>query len=319
MMKDERIQFLRAIAIIAVVMIHTCPLEMGQVLFRPFINFAVPMFLFLSGYLTKEQSGGWLSFYKRRISRVLIPYILWTVIYTLPSSQPLTYCYNLLTTKACYTLYYIFVYIQFVLLTPLVFKLAKSSFNWIGWLISPIAIFIFKYPDFIWDIDYNKSILRLWSVSCLGWFTFYYMGIALRDKGASICAKTKVILILLLVSIFIQWGEGYLLLKQGLVNCGTTVKLSALLTSSLCILLSMSYIKSVKIKITNQTLILIGNYSFGVYLLHPLILEFANRLDFYRDIPFVLNSLIILCISLLLCCSVSKIAGRKLNQWLGLK
>ena len=45
-MKDEKIQVLRAIAIIAVVMIHTCPYGLEQVVCRPFLNFAVPLFLF---------------------------------------------------------------------------------------------------------------------------------------------------------------------------------------------------------------------------------------------------------------------------------
>ncbi|MBE6415576.1 MAG: acyltransferase [Akkermansiaceae bacterium] len=55
-MKDANIQLLRALAIIAVVFIHTCPHGMEQVIFRPFINFAVPLFLFLSGYLTTPKA-----------------------------------------------------------------------------------------------------------------------------------------------------------------------------------------------------------------------------------------------------------------------
>lgn len=55
--KNHRIQILRAFAIIAVVMIHTSPPAAGQVIFRPFINFGVATFLFLSGYLTKIDNN----------------------------------------------------------------------------------------------------------------------------------------------------------------------------------------------------------------------------------------------------------------------
>ena len=40
-MKDRNIQMFRAIAIIAVVMIHTTPAGQWQVFCKPFINFAV--------------------------------------------------------------------------------------------------------------------------------------------------------------------------------------------------------------------------------------------------------------------------------------
>ena len=45
----------RAIAIIAVVVIHTTPAGQWQVFCKPFINFAVATFIFLSGYLTKAD------------------------------------------------------------------------------------------------------------------------------------------------------------------------------------------------------------------------------------------------------------------------
>lgn len=53
-MKDKKIQILRGIAIIAVVAIHTVRGDIS-IIIRPFINFAVAMFIFLSGYLTKIE------------------------------------------------------------------------------------------------------------------------------------------------------------------------------------------------------------------------------------------------------------------------
>ena len=47
------LQVFRALVVIAVVMIHTTPKGNCQVFCRPFVNFAVATFLFLSGYLTK--------------------------------------------------------------------------------------------------------------------------------------------------------------------------------------------------------------------------------------------------------------------------
>lgn len=69
-----KIQVLRGLAIIAVVLIHTCPNGYAQVWIRPFINWAVPLFLFLSGYLTKMDNDDWSSLIKKRVLRVMIPY-----------------------------------------------------------------------------------------------------------------------------------------------------------------------------------------------------------------------------------------------------
>ena len=80
--KNQKIQILRALAIMAVVLLHTCPSGNLSVVFRAFFNFAVASFLFLSGYLTKIENDNWLKFYKKRIIRVIIPYVIWTIFYT---------------------------------------------------------------------------------------------------------------------------------------------------------------------------------------------------------------------------------------------
>ena len=175
----------RAIAIIAVVMIHTTPAGQWQVFCKPIINFAVATFIFLSGYLTKTDNDNWLKFYVRRITRVLVPYIIWTVIYSIPdiqSSGPSALVKNLLCANATTTLYYIFVYIQFVLLTPLLGKLAKSPYRHLGWLIAPLSVILFKYIPVFGNIQLGKHIELFWNDACLGWFTFYYLGLILGNR-----------------------------------------------------------------------------------------------------------------------------------------
>lgn len=146
-MRNNKIQVLRGWAIIAVVLIHTCPLGIYQVIFRPFINFAVATFFFLSGYLTKTENNDWGNFFKKRIYRVIIPYVIWTILYSVTSEwwNMSSIVWNLLTAKSAGMMYYILVYIQFVLLTPLFGKLAKSRYSWIGWFIAPVSVLIFKY------------------------------------------------------------------------------------------------------------------------------------------------------------------------------
>lgn len=81
--QSTKIQAVRGLAIIAVVIIpviHCTPdFSMPvEVFFKPFVNFAVGTFLFLSGLLSNVTM--WKPL--KRIKKILIPYVIWTLIYT---------------------------------------------------------------------------------------------------------------------------------------------------------------------------------------------------------------------------------------------
>lgn len=319
-MKRDDIQILRAIAVIAVVLIHTCPNGLCQVWCRPFINFAVALFLFLSGYLTKMHYDSWASFYKRRLARVIIPYLIWTVIYSMPPlPSPSLLLKNLITSNATAHLYFIPVYIQFVLLTPLIIKLAKSRYRHIGWLIAPVSLLLFCYPQLYTGKPINAYVSMANDISCLNWFTFYYLGIVLGNGIISRDFSSKSIGGLLLVSIILQIAEGYILYRQGISNCGTQMKITSLITSTLACILAHNLLKAQKINMKNQLLLTIGKYSFGIYLCHVLFLRLFKGLDFYQHIPYVINSAIILSLSVLLCFICDKLLSDRIVKWIGIK
>ncbi len=54
MAKDRYLQAVRGLAIAAVVLIHCLPVSDVSIVIRPFLNWAVATFLFLSGYFTDE-------------------------------------------------------------------------------------------------------------------------------------------------------------------------------------------------------------------------------------------------------------------------
>ena len=320
--KNSIIQIFRAFAIIAVVMIHTTPGEEWQVFCRPFINFSVAAFLFLSGYLTKAANSNWIAFYNKRIFRVLIPYLIWTILYSLSaikSNGIESLIKNILTAKACVPLYYIFVYIQFVLLTPLLAKLAKSRYQFIGWLIAPTSILIFKYYDLFTSIDYNIFIELFWSDSCLGWFTFYYLGLLLGNNIIKRDYSLKSLITLYIISLFIQATEGYIWFLQGEANCGTQLKLSSLLTSTLFLLCIHTILTKGVFNTKNKFLIILGDYSFGIYLCHMMIMRYSRFIPFYSHMPYPINSATIILISLSCCMIGYKIFGKRISGWLGLR
>lgn len=293
--RNNMVQIFRALAIIAVVMIHTTPLGNYQVLCRPFINFSVATFLFLSGYLTKVDNKNWSVYFKKRIIRVMIPYVIWTILYTLASHNIGKLPKNLLTANAAAPMYYIFVYIQFVLLTPLLGKLITSKYLFIGWIVAPVSVLFFKYYWLLTGQERNSHLSLIWSNACLGWFTFYYLGLVLGNHIIEIKYTLKGLTICYFASILIQILEGYGWLMLGETNCGTQIKLSSFLTSSLFLLIIYTFFKEGKYDINNKFLRMLGDYSFGIYLCHIMVMNILRGfVPFFRFTPYPITSAIIL-------------------------
>ncbi|MBP3517277.1 MAG: acyltransferase [Parabacteroides sp.] len=317
------IQIFRALSIIAVVMIHTTPSGEWQVFCRPFINFSVATFLFLSGYLTKIENDNWFAFCKKRIIRVIIPYIIWTIFYTLPpifsGDGILVIVKNLITAKATVAMYYIFVYIQFVLLTPWLAQLAKSKHRHWGWLIAPISMIIFKYSGLLTGIEPNAYVSLLWSDVCLGWFTYYYLGLLLGNRIIKPDYSLKTLILLYLVSILLQMAEGYGWLLLGEANCGTQVKLTSFLTSTLFLLIVYTLLNKPDIDVKSKFLRSLGDYSFGIYLCHIMVIMVLRRIPYYTTLSYPFTSFMVVLISWGCCYIGNKICGKKISGWLGLK
>ena len=311
----------RARAIIAVVMIHTTPAGQWQVFCKPFINFAVATFIFLSGYLTKTDNDNWLKFYVRRITRVLVPYVIWTIIYSIPdiqSSGPSAMVKNLLCANATTTLYYIFVYIQFVLLTPLLGKLAKSPYRHLGWLIASLSVILFKYIPVFGDIQLGKHIELFWNDACLGWFTFYYLGLILGNRIIDRQFNIRNLAVLYCASLLLQMAEGYLWFTVDPAGCGSQLKLSSILFSTIFMLIIYCVLNRGSNEPKRRLLYTIGDYSFGIYLVHMMFLNGLQHLEFYSAIPYPITSLIVLSVSFIFCYISSAVLGKKASRWAGL-
>ena len=96
------------------------------------------------------------------------------------------------------------------------------------------------------------------------------------------------------------------------------MKLSAMLTSALTVLLACDHIRSGSGR-TDRLLVLLGDDSFGIYLSHMAVIPALERLPFYAAIPFGLNSALILLLSLGGVQAVRTLCGSRIGKWLGLE
>ncbi len=118
------VDFLRILAILAVVMIHTTILliqtahhDIATIPFTFFLNqmaiFAVPLFFLISGFVLElnYKNLDYKTYFKKRASRIIIPYVFWSFFYFLafPATIPphTSFLLLLLTGNTAYQLYFI--------------------------------------------------------------------------------------------------------------------------------------------------------------------------------------------------------------------
>jgi len=142
----REIDFIRAFAALSVIAIHTT----GQytnasrvaLLWNTAMRYAVPLFIFLSGFVVYYSDNGkknfsCTAFWYRRLKKILIPYILWNAIYmiyfarhdlaSITENIPgLLYKLetNIITGLGTYHLYFILIIIQMYIIYPLLRVLA---------------------------------------------------------------------------------------------------------------------------------------------------------------------------------------------------
>lgn len=278
--RDSSIQIIRALCIFAVICIHTCPAGFSQVIARPFINFGVGTFLFLSGYLTKEETWSSSRMW-RRIKRVLIPYIIWTSIYTLLSRKPENIAYNLISASSSAQMYYCLVYIQIVLLTGVCFRtLQCKTWTILFMLISPMS-YLIKYFQVFGNAKVLDVINVIYGICFIPWIWYYLMGLHLRKNNKAF--SPMILVLLLLISVFLQIGEGWLWYQAGEANCGTQLKISSWFTTTITCLICYEVVRLKKRNLLKlgKPLVLIGDYSFGIYLCHIAVMIVLNHVPGY--------------------------------------
>jgi peptidoglycan/LPS O-acetylase OafA/YrhL len=114
-----------------------------------------------------------------------------------------------------------------------------------------------------------------------------------------------------------QIAEGYAMHLQGIINCGTQAKLTTWLSNIFFMLTAYIFISKWNINIQNRIMDLLGKYSFGIYLLHILVIQILLSQP-YIHFPYGILSIVVLLISLTLVILLSKICGKTVSKYMGL-
>ncbi|MGF7430201.1 acyltransferase [Thermoanaerobacterium thermosaccharolyticum] len=321
----DEVDVLKGIAIIAVLMIHTTGSAVSTLykssisyLIFAFINrfsqFAVPAFIFASSMLLMYNYGDsndWKLFYKKRFKNVLLPYIVWTIIYGIylyviynePLKSILT-VENLFLGGMFYHLYFIVIIVQLYLLFPIllyIYKLiSKNTYTVVLSIVLFQMIDVIVYRYFISKFFQNSSLLFITYISFI--IAGIYVGENIREWGKYYHKKW-------LNSFFAVIVFGYLFVDISLkvfANKQIDSNLYNIYYYAFTLLASLFFF-ALSTKILNYhalsgLLASTGKLSFGIYLSHPLFLDVLNHFlntgnQYLYDIYILLIFIMIYAIS----------------------
>lgn len=281
--KNQFVQSLKGLCIIFVVMIH---LPWGTadnwsvwiwIGVRQIINFAVATFFFLSAYYSKkfndDDEFSVSHYYGKRMTRLLVPYVIWTSVYVfvipiLTTGQiDSQWLFHMLTGKG--PTYFLLALAQFTLLLPLLQR--YKSHRWLNvlfWLITP-AYLTFYY-------SYNLTTgeeFRPEQFFCFPWFACYYMGLKMQNQkfskricNISVVTVLFVTIIILAVSIveaaFIYHYTNIMSFAISQITFGSVAY-------SLIVIILFTILWHGDSQNNKNWLSSIGDYSMGIFLMHP--------------------------------------------------
>ena len=314
---------LRGIAILMVVAIHTfiaCEFDNFQsicaISMREIFNLAVPLFLAISGFFIGrkkfESNYQIITFWKKQIPKVYIPTLFWSIPYlTLALYHQQSLLKNILVFLLCgYSIYYfIALIIQCYLLLPFIQKkMLNYAMGGVILSLSLICVAVISYTSI------TRFPLIVFAGPVIVWLIFFWIGVFLsrRERDYKI---GKIFIGVLLSFVLMLIETKY---RHEATGGGYGIKPSSFIFSFLMILLLFSKRiehKYVKDKVINKALIVVGDYSFSIYLIHGFVITIVFH--FVTISNWIVRWTIVVAITMLFICLVRKVLPNKCLKIIG--
>lgn len=324
----DEIQMTRAFAIFAVVLVHTTSTgvsqlatDSGSFVLYNVLNTAgklgTPTFIMLSSFVLfynyhdRHVDKALLKrFYTKRLKYILFPYLLFSILYFTVNrgwqgaDALTTFFIELATGKAHAHLYFVFISVQFYLVFPLILllfqrskTLAKNAF-WIGIVLQWIWVILNKH---YFQIEWKGSI-------AFSYLSYYFIGAFLgiyyqQLKSLEWVKKGKGVLILFYVVSLVAYSGYIYSTRTGFYQSDIQEKLPSIiqayvaeftwafytLFASVLLFVATHWIIKRMSPLVKSVWMEIGAVSFGIYLVHPLLLKIIRLVPVSGD-PVIYHS-----------------------------
>ncbi len=307
---NKELEILRSFALCAVVGIHTLSIGINNTkvgtwgnwlfeLVHTLLQFAVPCFIFISAillsYTLKDGRLNILSFYKKKTVKVVIPYLLWTLIYLIPQMMKgwipfdrllsfRSWLYWITRGKAYDHLYFMSVIIQLYIAAPLFVGFTKCLIKYTkkySMLITLLIAFSGQVAIYYFNKVYISKIFSQSATLIISYFCIIIVAIWIGfryEQCMNLLNKRRGIVLIL-------FGVSTAVYLQFMIKRVLGEKLDSMLyqfawygytfMTSVVLLMVSNVIKKYDI---SKHLVWIGKYSFGIYLIHPIQTFFLHKM-----------------------------------------
>ena len=297
------IDLTKSIAIFAVVLVHAVYMTappfyhfdpqyklswLSAMLFYSIGRIGVPLFFMVSGYLMIKKEESIIHFYSKRIQKLFIPLIVWSLIYALFThyfiQKKITFS---LSTPFFYHLWFLYVILFLYLITPLLIAIRKTTSGKRIFSILTIIWFILflLFPYLIKLLGFTKVISYPYGTYYAGFAGYFILGYLLGELR--ITSKKQLIFtlsVLLLSTTLTLYLTYHATLHIGTFDSFFSSYYSlSVFTATIAAFFMLKY-RTFKPYLQKQVT-MVASLSFGIYLIHPIFLALLKRWFSFSSIP----------------------------------
>ncbi len=262
-------------------------------LLNAFSRVAVPMFIMISGTLVLMKKEDARAFFKKRMTRIILPLLFWSGVYFawrrifwghyIPWDKMGQDLWEGTTT---YHLYFLYIIAGLYAITPLLrryaLNISKISKKW-------LTVVFFALGMGLQFIDFNFfPIFKIGIILFLPYIGYYYAGhqfekISLKKSKVAIFFVCYSLLAIITAYLNFQnmklvgWSNTSMnvtLARYFLEN----LSINIILMSCVAYIFFLNFFKSIKFKKSvSERITSISFFVFGVYLVHPIVIDVINR------------------------------------------
>ena len=284
MKRNTYFDFLRGLAIMMVVGIHTYTLGKDSTVVRQLLNTAVPLFVAISGYCLSqkrmENKDDYLFFLKKKFSKVYLPVLVWSLpLYAIALYSGSSIIKQTILLLSCgLSIYYFVAFImQCYVVLPVINNYISGNKRRVV-IVSCLISFAWIAGVMYMNTIQGKGIpLILYAGPLPCWLMFFVLGVMIGHKPERNYSIILPMVIAILGFILSVIETDYLLDHYGK---GVGIKPSSFIYSAGMIFLMFSNKVENLIRRTGaiyRFIIWIGSLSFGIYLIHCYFISFCVR------------------------------------------